>query len=97
MDPLQIAERAMTQIMKAIDDIERKFGVTVDYPAAIWVDDKFFDVTDLFQGDNMDKKIREIEKDVKKEGAKLKDLEKMDKKRDKLVDAGKKAMKKGKC
>jgi hypothetical protein len=44
----------------------------------------------------MDKKIREIEKDVKKEGTKLKTLEKMDKKRDKFVDAGKKAMK-GKC
>ena len=44
----------------------------------------------------MDKKIRKIEKEVKKEGKDLKQLEKMDKKRDKFVAAGKKAIKKGK-
>jgi hypothetical protein len=41
----------------------------------------------------MDKKIKQIEKDTKKVGGELKSLEKADKKRDKLVDAGKKAMK----
>jgi|GEM_PF-1661360 len=45
----------------------------------------------------MDKQIRKIERENKKEGKDLKHLEKMDKKRDKFVDAGKKAMKKGKC
>lgn len=48
----------------------------------------------------MDKKIRSIEKKIKRdtkgEEKSLKQLEKMDKKRDSLVDAGKKAMK-GKC
>jgi len=44
----------------------------------------------------MDKKIQKIEKDTKKVGAELKSLGTADKKRDKLVDAGKKAMK-GKC
>ena len=49
----------------------------------------------------MDAKIRKIEKEVshgknKAAGKDLKQLEKMDKKRDKAVDAGKKAMK-GKC
>lgn len=44
----------------------------------------------------MDKQIRKTEKDVKKVGKELKSLEKGDKKRDKLVTAGKKAMK-GKC
>jgi hypothetical protein len=41
----------------------------------------------------MDKKIRKIEKDTKKVGKELKNLETADKKRDKLVDAGKKVMK----
>lgn len=46
----------------------------------------------------MDKKIRAIEKDVKhhkdeKAEKELKSLEKMDKKRDRFVEAGKKAMK----
>lgn len=45
----------------------------------------------------MDKQIRKISKEVKadarKEGKDLKTLENMDKKRDKFVDAGKKAMK----
>jgi len=47
----------------------------------------------------MDKKIRKIEKEVPKKSKAhkdLKQLEKMDKKRDKLVDKGRKAMK-GKC
>lgn len=48
----------------------------------------------------MDRLIRDIEKtvskDQKKEIKKLKGLEKADKKRDKFVDAGKKALKKGK-
>lgn len=50
----------------------------------------------------MDKQIRKIEKDnkrvktaTKKVGGELKHLETADKKRDKFVDAGKKAMKKG--
>lgn len=43
----------------------------------------------------MDKKIKAIEKGVKHTGKDLKKLEKADHKRDKLVDAGKKAMKKG--
>jgi hypothetical protein len=47
--------------------------------------------------EDMDKQIRKIEKENKKEGKDLKHLEKMDKKRDKFVDAGKKAMKKHKC
>lgn len=47
----------------------------------------------------MDKQIRKIEKDVakhkdKKAVKELKSLEKADKKRDKFVDAGKKALKK---
>ena len=42
----------------------------------------------------MDKQIRKIEKEVKKEGKDLRHLEKMDKKRDKFVEAGKKALKK---
>ena len=46
----------------------------------------------------MDKKIRDIEKKIKKdakgEGKELKSLEKMDKKRDRLVEKGKM---KGKC
>ncbi len=41
----------------------------------------------------MDKQIRKIEKDTKKVGTELKHLEKADKKRDKFVDAGKKALK----
>ncbi len=43
----------------------------------------------------MDKKIRKIEKESKVVSRDLKSLEKADKKRDKFVDAGKKAMKKG--
>jgi len=46
----------------------------------------------------MDKQIRKIEREVPKKGKAHKDLkklEKADKKRDKFVDAGKKAMKKG--
>ncbi len=47
----------------------------------------------------MDKKIKKIEKDVKhhkekKAGHELKELEKMDHKRDKVCDYGKKMMKK---
>ena len=40
----------------------------------------------------MDKQIRKTEKDMKKVGKELKHLEKADKKRDRLVTAGKKAM-----
>lgn len=43
----------------------------------------------------MDVKIRKIEKETGKVSKDLKNLESADKKRDKLVDAGKKAMKKG--
>lgn len=43
----------------------------------------------------MDKKIRAIEKESKKTTKDLKQLEKMDKKRDKFVDKGKERMKKG--
>ncbi len=43
----------------------------------------------------MDKQIRKIEKTVKKEAKDLKHLETMDKKRDKLVEKGKMAKKKG--
>ncbi len=42
----------------------------------------------------MDEKIRKIEKESKRVGKDLKSLEKADKKRDHLVDAGKKAIKK---
>lgn len=42
----------------------------------------------------MDKQIRKTEKEVIKVGKDLKHLEKEDKKRDKLVTAGKKAKKK---
>jgi hypothetical protein len=42
----------------------------------------------------VDKQIRKIEKQNKKEGDELKKLEKMDKKRDKYCEAGKKIMKK---
>lgn len=50
----------------------------------------------------MDKEIRKIKKDVSKHKdskavKELESLEKKDKVRDKFVDAGKKAMKKGKC
>jgi len=41
----------------------------------------------------MDAKIRKIEREVKHTEKDLKSLEKADKKRDKIVDAGKKAMK----
>ena len=41
----------------------------------------------------MDKAIRKIEKENKKEGKDLKKLEKADKKRDKVCDLGKKVMK----
>ena len=41
----------------------------------------------------MDKQIRKVEKETKKVGKDLKHLEVADKKRDKLVDAGKKAIK----
>jgi len=44
----------------------------------------------------MDKQIRKIEKETKKAGKELKTLEKMDKKRDKLVDLGKKVKAKAK-
>jgi len=44
----------------------------------------------------MDKKIRKIEKGVKKSEKELKDLEKADKKRDKVCDYGQKMMKKEK-
>lgn len=43
----------------------------------------------------MDKQIKKIEKEVGKTKGNLKQLEKMDKKRDKLVKKGR--MKKGKC
>jgi hypothetical protein len=43
----------------------------------------------------MDKKIKKIEKGAKKVSHELKSLEKADKKRDKIVEMGKKAMKKG--
>lgn len=43
----------------------------------------------------MDKKIRKIEKETKHVNRELKGLEKADKKRDKLVDMGKKAKRKG--
>ena len=43
----------------------------------------------------MHKKIRKIEKETKRVGSELKTLEKADKKRDRLVDMGKKAKKKG--
>jgi hypothetical protein len=42
----------------------------------------------------MDKEIRKIEKDTGKVKKELKHLEKADKKRDKFVSAGKKALKK---
>lgn len=45
----------------------------------------------------MDKQIRKIEKETKHVEKDLKHLETADKKRDKYVDAGKKAMKSGKC
>jgi len=41
----------------------------------------------------MDKKIKKIEKGVKKSEKELKDLEKADKKRDKVCDYGKEMMK----
>lgn len=44
----------------------------------------------------MDKKIRKIEKEVKKTEKDLNSLEKADKKRDKVFDFGKKMMKKKK-
>lgn len=44
----------------------------------------------------MDKKIRKIEREAKHVEKDLKSLEKADKKRDRLVDAGKKALKKKK-
>ena len=44
----------------------------------------------------MDKKIRAVEKEVKKTGKGLKELEKMDKKRDPACEMGKKMMKKKK-
>lgn len=44
----------------------------------------------------MDAKIRKIEKINAKEGKELKSLERMDKKRDKVCDLGKKLMKKRK-
>jgi hypothetical protein len=44
----------------------------------------------------MDKAIRKIEKGVKKSEHELKDLEKADKKRDKICDYGEKMMKKKK-
>lgn len=43
----------------------------------------------------MDKKIRKIERETKHVGKELKGLEKADKKRDKLVDKGRMAKKKG--
>jgi hypothetical protein len=43
----------------------------------------------------MDKKIRKIEKETKKVEKDLKGLERADKKRDKVVAVGKKAMKRG--
>ena len=44
----------------------------------------------------MDKKIRAIEKESKKTTKDLKDLERMDKKRDKVCEMGEKAMHKKK-
>jgi hypothetical protein len=65
-----------------------------------WEDEKksgFIFAKQIFEeGDVMDKEIRKIGKDAKKVEGELKHLEKADKKRDKLVDAGKDAMKK-KC
>lgn len=43
----------------------------------------------------MDKKIRKIERETKRVGKDLKGLEKVDKKRDKLVDKGRMAKKRG--
>ena len=44
----------------------------------------------------MDKKIRQIEKGVRKSEAELKELEKLDKKRDPACEVGKKVLKKEK-
>lgn len=49
-----------------------------------------------YLGDEMDKQIRKIEKNVKKTGKELKSLEKADKKRDPACDMGEKMMKKKK-
>lgn len=46
--------------------------------------------------ESMDKKIKKIEKGVKKSEKELKELEKMDKKRDPACEAGEKMMKKKK-
>ena len=54
------------------------------------------DTTTTSQGIQMDKMIRKIEKDSGKVGKELKGLEKADKKRDKVVEIGEKAMKKKK-
>lgn len=43
----------------------------------------------IYFGEEMDKKIKKIEKMNKKEGQQLKQLEKMDKKHDKIVDRAK--------
>lgn len=53
-------------------------------------------VYELREEIKMDKEIRKIEKENKKEGKALKRLEKADKKRDKVCDYGEKMMKKGK-
>lgn len=62
-----------------------------------WDDERrsgFMFAKKIFEEGKMDKQIRKIEKETKKVEKDLSHLEKADKKRDKFVDAGKKAMKK---
>lgn len=64
-----------------------------------WTEDQraaFMMAKGLFEErmEKMDKQIRKVEKETKKVEKDLKHLEKADKKRDKFVDAGKKALKK---
>lgn len=61
-----------------------------------WYKIKISHLNQLIQERIMDKQIRKIEKENKKEGKSLKKLEKMDKKRDKACDIGEKLMHKKK-
>ena len=91
LDPLTIDEYGKhlqeleTSLLQRMKDIEVQYD---------WFQKKLLELRKEF----MDKEIRKIEKEVKSKKLKkaskdLKHLEKADKKRDKFVDAGKKALK----
>lgn len=73
--------------------------IKLDFDSQKARDKEFLNIKEIIEArkTNMDKKIKKMTKDTQKVVKEEKSLLKADKKRDKFVDAGKKAMMKGKC